>query len=304
MHQAQLKVPAPPAPRAVDVGCGYVSYAQLMDEHRPYITITLDLSDPIELTDFIDLFASLSSQYRRYIKNKYPKSNKEAKIFVKEVRKGSIIADLIPTGDLIQLMDEILIVVGFSGLVAKIISSYAKGKRVDTKNKSEVNDFLGTVRGVARDSDGKAIIETAVYKQGVWSKEVVFQFTTTEAKEAVKYIESHKSDLDKTTTSDYERELMYFKRSDIGDAAVGEKSGERVIIESISEKDLPLIYASQIAEDVIKNEIRNSEENIYKKGFVVDVNLLTKGAKNAGYAVTHVHQIIDLPVEETDSQSQ
>ena len=40
--------------------------------------------------------------------------------------------------------------------------------------------------------------------------------------------------------------------------------------------------------------MRNTDENIYRKGFVVDVNEQTKGGKTVAYAVVHVHQIIDL----------
>jgi len=33
----------------------------------------------------------------------------------------------------------------------------------------------------------------------------------------------------------------------------------------------------------------------YKKGFIVDVNVQLVGGKPAGYRVTNVHQVIDLP---------
>ena len=88
---------------------------------------------------------------------------------------------------------------------------------------------------------------------------------------------------------------MYFTRSDIGDVKLGKRSGERVVIENISDRDLPLIYASNLSEQRIKHEIRDAEDNIYHKGFVVDVNVQTKGGKPAAYAVTNVHQVIDLP---------
>lgn len=44
-----------------------------------------------------------------------------------------------------------------------------------------------------------------------------------------------------------------------------------------------------------KHEIREADENVYKKGFVVDVNVRSAGGKPAAYAVTHVRQVIDLP---------
>jgi hypothetical protein len=38
-----------------------------------------------------------------------------------------------------------------------------------------------------------------------------------------------------------------------------------------------------------------ADENVFKKGFVVDVNVRSIGGRPIAYAVTNVHQIIDLP---------
>jgi hypothetical protein len=78
-------------------------------------------------------------------------------------------------------------------------------------------------------------------------------------------------------------------------AGVGKRSGERVVIDEISEKPLSLIYGSELAEQRIKHEIREADENVYKKGFVVDVNVRSVGGKPVAYAVTNIHQVIDLP---------
>ena len=89
--------------------------------------------------------------------------------------------------------------------------------------------------------------------------------------------------------------MMVFERSSTRVAAVGKRSGERVVIEDFDAKARPLIYASDMAERQIKHEIRESNDNVFKKGFVVDVNVTTKDRRPVAYAVTHLHQIIDLP---------
>ena len=55
-----------------------------------------------------------------------------------------------------------------------------------------------------------------------------------------------------------------------------------------------LIYGSNSAEQIIKHEIREADDNIYKKGFVVDVNVELREGRVVGYSVTHVHQVVDL----------
>ena len=55
------------------------------------------------------------------------------------------------------------------------------------------------------------------------------------------------------------------------------------------------MYASEMAEERIKHEIREADDNVYKKGFVVDVNVQYVGSKPKVYAIRNFHSIIDLP---------
>lgn len=88
---------------------------------------------------------------------------------------------------------------------------------------------------------------------------------------------------------------MVFSQSNVKNMMIGKRTGEKVVIESISDRDLPLVYASDLAEQQIKHEIREADDNVYKKGFVVDVNTEMRGDRPAAYFVTNLHQVIDLP---------
>jgi hypothetical protein len=55
------------------------------------------------------------------------------------------------------------------------------------------------------------------------------------------------------------------------------------------------LYASDLVEQRIKHEIREADDNVYKKGFIVDVNFQLKGGRPVAYRVTNLHQVIDLP---------
>ena len=93
---------------------------------------------------------------------------------------------------------------------------------------------------------------------------------------------------------------MVFTRTDVGDAAVGKRSGERVLINEISDKPLAIMYSSTLTEERIKYEIREVDENVYKKGFVVDVKTQLVRGRPTAYATTAVHSIIDLPEEDEE----
>lgn len=271
-------------------------YSELMGETKAYLSITLDLREPVEIIDFARLFASLGKQFDDYVAANHPELKGEAKMYVRKVREGSIIAELIPNMDaLIQHMDQILIVTGFASLLSRRVRRYIMGNPIDGVKKSDVAEIADMVKSVAKDSDGKATVETVAFRKGIWERELAITFDTKQAQKAVETLEAQKLALDHVGSADASRKLMVFVQSNTKKAEPGKRTSERVMIEEISEKDLPLVYGSQLAEERIKHEITEADDNIYKKGFIVDVNVQTRNGKPAAYAVTHVHQVFDLP---------
>ncbi|WP_146227450.1 hypothetical protein [Pseudoroseicyclus aestuarii] len=266
-----------------------------MSSSDAYLEVTLDLNDPIEITDFAALFAGLGAEFERYLAREKPEMAGAARMYVKEVRKGSVIAALfaeIP--DLIGIMDGALIVLGFGAIFNRRLRDLVQGKQLEDTSKPQLNDITKTVRAVAEDNNGTMAIKGLRYKNGLFTTEFEATFTAKEARQALDTIDIQRRDLEKTTTSDHSRILMRFTRSDVGNAAVGKRSGERVVVDDLSENHRPLVYGSDLAEEQIKDVIRNSDENIYKRGFIVDLNLVFSGSRPVAYSVTHLHQVIDL----------
>jgi len=268
-----------------------------MDETRPFITIKLDLNDPIELDDFASFFGAISSQFERYIKQQSPDADNEAKFFVKEVRSGSIIADLFAGENLDQVINNAKTLVLFTELIAEAIKLYVQGGRVTKAGNSDLKDYLNTVKILAKDQGGKATISASSYEQGLLSKKVEFTFSSGEARAAVSAIETHRLELAKTQSAEHKRVLMIFRRPDRENARLGKRSGERGVIEALSKNDLPIVYASAMAEERIKHELRDADGNVFKKGFVVSVSVETKNDRPIAYRITDVHEIIDLDEE-------
>lgn len=221
----------------------------------------------------------------------------EAEIFVKEVRAGSIIADLIPfVAPFIGDMKTLLILEEFVRRYGARLGTLISRNPSDQPNsKSELQTFADAAEAVANDPNGSATLEVAVFEDGEKKIKAAFRFTTPEARVAQQEIEARRKQLEKSEDADRNRVLMVFTRSDVNDADIGKRSGERVMIEEISDKSLALMYGAALAEKRIKYEIRDSDENVYKKGFVVDVNVRVRNGKPVAYSVTHVHDVIDLP---------
>lgn len=272
-----------------------------MSSVESLLTLKIETAQPIKIEAFVGAFSSLAEEYRREVRASHPHMEIDAEIYVKEVRQGSTIAELLPVITTVGLpvlaaLDQALIVEQFVKVWGERISALINGNLDDWKpSKSELGIFLRATQAIAQDPDAVSTLEAATYEDGKRQIKAAFKFTTKQAIEAQKTIEATYRELDAPEHSDHQRVLMVFTRSDVGSASIGKRSGERVKVEELSGKALALMYASDLAEERIKHEIREGEENIYKKGFVVDVNVKFVNGKPSVYAVTNVHEVIDLP---------
>jgi len=273
-------------------------YCARMDA-TPHLILTIETDAPIELGDFVAAFVGLGSQFEAFYDAQHPTSRRDAKFYVKEVRAGSIVAELVPyilpaapilaaTAAVVKNAEDLLKFVETYG--GKLARYFKKGGRDEDATKGDIADYLKTVAAVARDTD--ASMSMAVWQEG--EKRVEFQFTTPEARAAEHNLAEHRAELERTTDADHKRVLMTFTRTNVGHAKAGQRSGERVRIEAIHKADLPIVYASNLAEERIRHEIAEADENVYKKAFDVDVNVEERNGRPIAYRIVQVHQVIDI----------
>jgi len=266
----------------------------------PHIVLNLKTKNPIELTDFVSAFTSISNQYEKFIRAHYPDMSSDANFFVREVRAGSIEAELIPwalqgLSAVVNVIEQVEIVVKFVQNYGGALSPYLGGSKSPEVTRSDLKDFMGAVSAIANDPNGHATLRAVAFEDGKKKIKAAISFDTSEARQAQRQIEDQQVMIEANESADHQRVLMVFTQSNIKDATMGKRTGERVRVEEISPRDLPLIYASDLAEQRIKHEVREADDNVYKKGFVVDVNVQLVNGKPAAYRITNVHQVIDLP---------
>jgi hypothetical protein len=291
------------SPATDDNRCAH-PYDAYMAAGKPYIIVKLQTKNPIELGNFVAEFTSIASQFDKFIKQHYPDLASEAEILVKQVKRGSIVIELLPFLPLIfgtETLSPIEHVNAVNEFVknygSKLSAYFKKDGKFDAASRSDLKDFLGSVTAIATDPDGKASIEAAVFEDGKKKIRAALKFNSKQALRAAQQIEAHQAELEHVEHADHERVLMVFRQANVKNAPVGKKSGERVMIEDISDRELPLVYASDLAEQRIKHEIREADDNLFKKGFIVDINVQTMGGRPVAYRVTNLHQVIDLPPE-------
>ncbi|MGY3696890.1 hypothetical protein ACVIGA_006970 [Bradyrhizobium sp. USDA 3240] len=227
----------------------------------PHIVLNIETDQPIELGDFVSAFSSIASQYEKFVRSDYPELSGDAKIYVREVRAGSIEADLIPwamqgLSAVVNVIEQIQIVEKFVRNYGAVLGKYLGGSKEPDATRSDLKDFIGAVAAIANDPNGHAKLQAIAYEDGKRQIKAALTFDTSQAREAQRQIEDQKLLLESSATADHRRVLMTFKQSNVKDSAMGKRTGERVAIEDISPRDLPLIYASELAEQRIKHEVR------------------------------------------------
>lgn len=275
-----------------------IAYSQLMGEQSAVLTLKIDTEEPVELGDFVGAFTSIANEFERFVSEEHPRSKSDPKMFVREVRYGCIEADIISglAVAAVTHMDQILILEDFVKRWGRRFSYLMKGSvpAGELETSSELKDWVDAVKSISSDPRASHRIEAAQFEDGERKVRAAFTFTAPDARTALENIEDRKKLIKQKEIETHERVLMIFTRTDIHDAKLNKKSGERVVIGSLSSEDKPVMYASEIAEQEIREHIREADENAYKRGFVVDIAMQKSGDSISAYAVTALHSVIDI----------
>lgn len=275
------------------------------DRSNIALTLTIDNSEPIELEAFVKAFTSIANDYKQSLEKKG--LDGAAEIYVAQVRAGSIIADLVPV-----VVSALPVVSIYADQLGQAIDFVEKWKsRIDALRNAIVPDGMGrnelktvadAVQAIARDKDANSRLEVVTFEDNKRQVRAAFKFDTRDAIKITDTIEAETRRLEKEDNTDFERVLLYFTRSDKGSVPIDKRSGERAIAPEISERDLPVMYGSELAEQKIKDVLRQDDVNIFKKGFNVDLSVVSKGDRRpAAFRVNAVYQVFDLPEDDAEA---
>ena len=160
----------------------------------PHIVLTLKTKNPIELTDFVSAFTSISNQYEKFIRAHYPDMSSDANFFVREVRAGSIEAELIPwalqgLSAVVNVIEQVEIVVKFVQNYGGALSPYLGGSKSPEVTRSDLKDFMGAVSAIANDPNGHATLRAVAFEDGKKKIKAAISFDTSEARQAQRQID-------------------------------------------------------------------------------------------------------------------
>lgn len=273
-----------------------VRYARAMSDQTPYVSLRLNTRDPIALGHFVSTFTALGSEYERFIRSSYPDLAPTASVYLRQIKEGSIIAELVgwamAAGAIgINSMEQALIIEEFVRRYGERLGAYLNGKRLPDPSKTELKEFMSQLSAIANDPNGTAEIEAICFEDGRRKVKARAKFNTRSARRASAGLSEHLNDLQKSSTADHTSVLLRYVRPSI-EGGSGAKRGERGRIGSLYDKALPIVYASDLARQQIQHELEAMDGNVFQLLFEVDVNVeLNERGTPQAYRITHLHQV-------------
>ncbi|WP_395543403.1 hypothetical protein [Neotabrizicola sp. sgz301269] len=260
----------------------------------PLIVVVIENSDPIDLLDFTSSLTGLAREHEARLRAERPGIEPdETRLLIVEVRKGSIVLEMLPAlAPIISTMEYTNTAANFVQHLAALVNPLRKqGGRLEDPTTAQLRNLNETVQSVVRDSDGALRVQ-ARFKNGKVLQELIIE------KEDAKVIEANvleqRREIEAGKSVGYPRVLMRLHQSSVEDVRVGKKTSEKGIVESIDMVPRVLIYASDLAGQRIKDEIMKPDGNPFQKGFVIDLDVETVGGKPRVYRVLNVHDVVDL----------
>lgn len=233
---------------------------------------------PVEVVDFTGSLLAVANEFQRQIEAGDPETAAaDVRLFVKEVRTGSIVAELVAIApQALQLASYTNAVVAFVRN-AKAAYDYLAGDSEEkpSLDKPTLENLSQIVEPVAKDNGSQLNIATF---NGNLYVHVDSQRANAIQNKARRELEQ----LAEPSRGLHEKVLLRWYQAR-GDAK--SKSGDRAIIESIGKSPVKTICAN----DAIKMQMILEEENPFREAYIVDVMVETINGKPALYKILAVH---------------
>lgn len=273
-----------------------------MASEQDSIVLRIERSTPIALEQLTLGMMAVGAEYERYVRREHPKAqDHEFDLLVEHVREGSIVIELVGAlQPILQGMDNILVFKGFVEMVAEKLGKLSIGQgRVEEASTRELRDLARVAETISGDSNGQFEVAAVEYKSSTKERNVEARLFL-KGKEASKVVENAEAQIREITGQSPNRldqVLLTLYQTNIGDASPDRASGEKGVIDTVSDHPRRLIYASELAGQKIKGAWNSEGVNPYELGFVVDVDVQMVRGKPRAYRIMHVHDVFKLDDE-------
>ncbi|MFT8276093.1 hypothetical protein ACMSSJ_11200 [Kerstersia gyiorum] len=259
------------------------------------LVITINNTRPVELIDLAQSMLSMASEYRQMLSGTSACDDPdEVKLYVKEVRAGSIVQELVPMAMAsLPFIDQFNTVADFARHLSALRAWFLENRSLigwqgqPLENKS-LQNLSAILEPVAKDP-GSVMHIGAVTVHG--DVHVSVTIGSQEASAIQNNVNHALKEQKKSVSGEHRNVVMYWSQARNDKQA---KSGDKAVIESISKAAVKVAFSS----DDLKKRMLFDVAHPFEKAFIVDVWAETIHDKPVLYMVHEFRGVLDRDEDE------
>lgn len=240
------------------------------------LVVELKNERPVELTDFARSMIAFGREYERFVQGERPEVDAaEAKLYVKEIRPGSIVAELVPLAPFaLPLLQYGFTALEYAEKIQKIVNwLLGNDEKPQHIEKTTLDNMCQFVEPVAKDH-GSQLNVGALNNNGTLVLNI--NLDSTQAAALQNNARRELEQLHAPSTGIHREVVMYWAQAK--NQAIGANS-DRARIESIYPGDVKVRFAS----NEMKIEALYGPDHPFSRGYIVDVQVETIRGKPVLY---------------------
>jgi hypothetical protein len=261
-----------------------------MENESAVLTIEIQNKEPVELIDLTNSLLSLADEYKRFSGRQDVADVTDVKLYIKEIRTGSIIADIVACAPgLLPYVGYATSIISFSTYLKKaydFLMGHSTDKPDDLQ-KIDYENLSAFLEPIAKDNASQLNCHATVNGNVT----VNININSLEANAVQNKVKREISMMQEPIAGIKEKVLLYWYQARNDPKS---KAGDKAVIESIQPTPVKVIFNN----DSVKSQMIYGD-NPFTSAYVVDVEVETIRNKPALYKVISVQERIDKSPDPT-----
>ncbi len=258
----------------------------MADADRGGIRFELKNSKPVDLLDLTTALSAFGDAYQDYVvRSGFDGDRGNVRLYVQEIRTGSIIAQLSQLADQASfVLDHIEVAAGFISNLNDVLQYFLglpKPASAEAPTKRQAQQAMAIMEPVAKDNASQLFLNVNVQGDVHYHQHI---YTSQQANAIQNSARRYLGPQLPTSQTLRDQLLTLFQVR-----IAKEKVGYRGVIQTVSSRPVMLTWAS----DEVKQQIIDYPENPLHKVFLVDVDMTAVDGKPSLYRVLDVKDVSD-----------
>lgn len=253
-----------------------------MEDHK--LTIELQNDQPVELVDFTNSLLSVADEYKRLMaRSEAVVDTRETRLYVKEIRPGSIVTDLVAYAPYaLPFVEHAKTIVSFGNYLSNVVNHFlGRNTPAPSMERANLQNVSLIMEPVAKDHAAQMNCNMVINGDVM----PVFVIDSVQANAIQNGVRKRLDALKEPVAGIRNQVLLYWyqARKDLKS-----QTGDKAVIESIDPNPVKTIFAN---ED-IKARMLFESQNPFTLAYIVDVAIETIDNRPVVYKVLYVHENI------------